>query len=1174
MTSTVYALLVGINDYAGPVRRLRGCVNDVTHMQAFLEGRVAGNQLRLKILTNSAATRQAIIDGFQKHLRQATADDVVLFYYSGHGSQQHSPPEFWHLEPDRMDETLVCYDSRLPGNYDLADKELSTLIAELAITDPHIVVILDSCHSGSGTRAGDDEGVRHQPADDRQRPIETFLTSSLVDVTRTRLPQPSGATSDWITVPQGKHIVLSACRADEEAKELFLGEEHRGIFSYYMLETLQGAGETLTYPDLVRRVSARVGARVSIQSPLIEASDGVNLNQPFLGGTISHRKPYFTVSPSLSGAWVMDGGAIHGIAKTPDETTVLALFPANGVPDQLRRLDTAIGEARVTQVSPHQSSVDVSLRDNTQPNLATVYEGVVISLPVKKMGVHISGDETGVALARRALAEANDGEPSVYVREVSVDEAELQLLAVEQVFRIQRRSDSRRLVVDIPAYSMGSAITAIERVEHIARWTQTVELDNAHSKLPDDAVVMELVTGDGSSGAALPGNSSAERNSPRVRMEYEYRDGKWQPRPFRIKLTNTTNRRLYCGLLDLTQRYKVDAALIPNGDWIEPHGELWALAGKNLFASVPPEWTDAGVTEYRDIIKLIVSTEPFNPHLLEQGNLDVPVDRSANLRSMSRSTGQMSTLNRLMRRLQFRDVGGEQDADAYTDWRTSDITIIAVRPLASTALSAPSAAYLGHGVKIRPHSKLQGTLAKARLTTVPEAGRDVGNVGLPPILRDDPRRAYPFEFETGRSGLPGPSVVELLDVPDRTLITPDEPLIIDVNTMVTADESVIAIGHDGEFFLPLGYGKSTPNNTVEIAIERLPEPVTGARSLQSAIRIFFQKVVSERLKTIAERVGLHYDYPHLSVVDVAPDGTISPIVKQDQVASHVAQAQRIALYIHGIIGDTYGMARSSRYVELQVEPPLRLLAEDHDLVLTFDYENLKTSLEETARDLKVRLEAVGLHANDGKTLHIVAHSMGGLVARWFIEREGGRDIVDHLIMLGTPNNGSPWPKVQQWGTIAVGLALNSLTAVAWPLAVLGNALAAIEKIDDTLDQMEPGSQFLKTLAASADPGVSYTIIAGNTSIRPDVFDPDGTNGESVFTRFIKRLSFQDALYTVTAPVFFKQPNDIAVSISSMGYLPKERSPQPIVQEVACDHLTYFSTEAGLRALAAAVVADT
>ena len=42
----------------------------------------------------------------------------------------------------------------------------------------------------------------------------------------------------------------------------------------------------------------------------------------------------------------------------------------------------------------------------------------------------------------------------------------------------------------------------------------------------------------------------------------------------------------------------------------------------------------------------------------------------------------------------------------------------------------------------------------------------------------------------------------------------------------------------------------------------------------------------------------------------------------------------------------------------------------------------------------------------------IAFHIGGLVARWFIEREGGNRVVQHLVMLGTPNAGSPWPTAE------------------------------------------------------------------------------------------------------------------------------------------------------------------
>ena len=57
------------------------------------------------------------------------------------------------------------------------------------------------------------------------------------------------------------------------------------------------------------------------------------------------------------------------------------------------------------------------------------------------------------------------------------------------------------------------------------------------------------------------------------------------------------------------------------------------------------------------------------------------------------------------------------------------------------------------------------------------------------------------------------------------------------------------------------------------------------------------------------------------------------------------------------------------------------------------------------------------------------------------------------------------------------------------------------------------------------------------------------------------------LHLATAPAFFGEPNDIAVSVANIRRQPAGRTQPATVREVACDHLTYFNTQAGLNALA-------
>ena len=1181
MAKTVYALLAGIDSYPQPVRPLRGCTNDITRMETYLCARITGErgELKLRVLKNDAATRDAVIAGFREHLALAGQEDVALFYFSGHGSQEPAPKEFWHLEPDHLNETLVCYDSRLPGKYDLADKELAKLIAEVAVREAHIVVVLDSCHSGSGTRAGNDAGVRHEPADTRARPLADFLTSPLDAIA----PPPrwvqadagvpvSRPTSGWVELPEGSHVLLSACHADEEAKEDWLDGEHRGVFSHYLMETLQRSGESMTYRDLFKQVNAAVRSKVARQSPIIEANQTKDLNRPFLGGAVVPRPPYYTLSHQRGVGWVIDGGAVHGIAPVAsDETTTLAVFPVGGIPTPLRELSPALASSRVVRVEPHQSRVDIVPSHGTALDTSQIYAAVVTGLPLPLMGVYLDGDAAGVNIARFTLHSINGGGPSLYVEEVTQEWARVCLWAEGDHYRFIHPRENRRLIADAPGqydgppgYSEVNARLAIERLEHIARWQRLADLSNRPVRLKPNAVQMELVrvadeTEPGEAAAstietedvvvALTGTGVALTD---VQLEYRFEHGRWKEPRFLVKLTNTTDQTLHCALVGLSQRYGVQSLTPGGSEQLGPRQVTWARGGRSIPASVPTELWEAGVTEVKDILRLIVSTEPIDALLLEQQHMEAPLNRGA---GKGVDITHHSTLNRLMQRIQTRDYDEKDAQNVFADWTTSALSTTTVRPLESVPIPAKEAeVYLGHGVTLLGHGGLEATHATARLTTACEVGRSAGNLLLPEILRQDSGLARPWEFSSSRGGEPGLSVLELFDVMDPAVVTSDAPLRLRINTLLNEDEHVLPVAWDGEFFLPLGYVQQRDRQVV-VTLERLPAPVAFGRDIKGSIRILFEKLVGKYF-------GSSYRYPLLLAAGMDDTGEVVYSKPQD-VHARVAQAHTIVLFMHGIIGDTRGMVRSA----YKPDPQSPHLAELYDLVLAFDYENLNTSIQQTAHDLQDRLRAVGLGPGHGKRLHIIAHSLGGLIARWFIEHLDGKAVVEHLVMLGTPNAGSPWPRVQALATAAVGLALNALTVVPWPLSLLGGLANGIEAIDVTLDQMQPGAQILDSLWQSFDPHMHYTVIAGNTSMREEALASEAQPEQPRrIERLMERLSLQHVLRKTTALAFFGQPNDIAVSVASITHVPLEREPRPAIKEVECDHMTYFQTDAALRTL--------
>ncbi len=239
-------------------------------------------------------------------------------------------------------------------------------------------------------------------------------------------------------------------------------------------------------------------------------------------------------------------------------------------------------------------------------------------------------------------------------------------------------------------------------------------------------------------------------------------------------------------------------------------------------------------------------------------------------------------------------------------------------------------------------------------------------------------------------------------------------------------------------------------------------------------------------------------------------------------------------------------------------------------MLTFDYENLSTTIEDNGRQLKERLEAVGLQAGHKTTLDIAAHSMGGLVSRWFIEHEGGNQIARRLVMLGTPNGGSPWAKIGDWATLALSLGLNHATKTSWPAAVVASLVKQVESPTVTLNEMLPDSKVLAKLKLSPDPGIPYIMLAGNTSIIAAAVADPGAGKPSFLARLLSRLTGSKLLHSVANPFFNDQENDVAVSVASMKNIAHGRKPAFDVRPVACDHLSYFRDPAGLKALADAL----
>lgn len=144
------ALLIGINEYPDPKNRLEGCVNDVFTMSSLLqESGFTADEIR--VVLNSRATTQEILDRLHWLLDGVKAEDQRFLFYSGHGAQ--IPGYDATGEPDHIDECLVPYDFDWSPAHAIIDKQFSELYSQLSY-ESWFVAVFDCCHSGGISRAG------------------------------------------------------------------------------------------------------------------------------------------------------------------------------------------------------------------------------------------------------------------------------------------------------------------------------------------------------------------------------------------------------------------------------------------------------------------------------------------------------------------------------------------------------------------------------------------------------------------------------------------------------------------------------------------------------------------------------------------------------------------------------------------------------------------------------------------------------------------------------------------------------------------------------------------------------------------------------------------------------------------------------------------------------------
>jgi hypothetical protein len=229
----IYAVLVGVADYKH-INSLHYTDDDAFRFYAFLKspegGALPDNQI--EVLIDEAATQSNIMQAMRRKFLLAGPNDVILFYFSGHGA----PGAFAPSDFDGRNNLLLHQSIR-----DIYDQSKAK----------HKVIIADACHSGSLNK-----GVKSGFGG-----LDSYYTA--------------------LNSTTGGLALFMSSKAEETSLEI--GGLRQSVFTHYMLEGLKGKADAnynkvVTISELYTYVQKNVRAyTANNQSPVINGNYDPNM---------------------------------------------------------------------------------------------------------------------------------------------------------------------------------------------------------------------------------------------------------------------------------------------------------------------------------------------------------------------------------------------------------------------------------------------------------------------------------------------------------------------------------------------------------------------------------------------------------------------------------------------------------------------------------------------------------------------------------------------------------------------------------------------------------------------------------------------------------------------------------------------------------------------------------
>ena len=309
---TKHALLVGISEYIPSTGWVSlNAANDVDLLKNTLQQQ-GFNASNIHQLTNQQASQEKIIEYIQVHLiDQAQEGDIVVFHYSGHGQQIQDDNSD---EEDGLDEAIVPFDSPKQfkeGEYEgeklIRDDTLGELFLQLRKKlgkTGHLLVLMDACHSGTGTRGfntvrGTDEIMAS--------PIYIDSLKLHLDIKELiRMELISDTTSSLASF-----VTIFSSTAEQFSYEMTAPDgKNYGLLSYAFSKYVNTLEKNTSYQGLLEKITHFINNKNGFQSPQLEGIARL----PVFGGGLLPPVSYFKAEEWIDNSTLlMDVGILQDI---------------------------------------------------------------------------------------------------------------------------------------------------------------------------------------------------------------------------------------------------------------------------------------------------------------------------------------------------------------------------------------------------------------------------------------------------------------------------------------------------------------------------------------------------------------------------------------------------------------------------------------------------------------------------------------------------------------------------------------------------------------------------------------------------------------------------------------------------------------------------------------------